>query len=581
MTDSRPQGSYYRKPSFVVGLILALISYSMVSAQDRDLPPSGPDRPGPMRMKPPALPDAQRPSPPSLVLPPVGPPPRDTLSSGVRVFVRRFEFTGNSVFSDKELAQVTRPYVNRIITSEELQELRYQLSLYYVNRGYINSGAVIPDQRVVDGVIHMQIIEGTLSKIAISGSGRLRKSYLRKRLSESPEEILNIETLQQRLQVLQQSDLIKRLNGELLPGVRPGEATLNMAVELENPWAFSIVAANNRSPSVGGERAELFGTYRNPSGWGDTLSVRYGFTSGADDGGVFYALPLNARDTTLRVGFDRSDSSVIEEPFKDLDIDSELESFAIGIIDPVYRTPIETFSLGLTFNRRRSKTFLLGRRFSFSPGVNNGKSDVSVLRFSQEWLKRSLDQVIAARSTISWGMGILGATENSSDPDGKYLAWLGQFQWLRRFGERDYQALFRADVQLAEDGLLPLEQCAVGGIDTVRGYRINQLVRDNCTIVSAELRIPVFRLAIPKLSRGPQDGVVQLAPFADFGAAWNKNQPTPDPEDISSVGIGIRWGPSPRFHAELYWGHAFRNIDTAENDLQDKGISFRIVAKLL
>lgn len=581
MLDARLQGSDYRKP-VVVGLLITIISYSTSTAfaQNLGLPPGGPDRPGPDRIQPPPLPDAQRPA-PSLVLPPVPPAPKDELSSGVRVQVREIKLSGNTVFSDEELAQVTRPYENRVVTSEELQELRYQLTLYYVERGYINSGAVIPDQRVQDGVIRLQIIEGELSEIDISGNGRLRSSYIRNRLSRKTDAALNIEALQQRLQLLQQSDLIERLNAELLPGLRPGEAKLNVAIERENPWLFSVVAANNRSPSVGAERVEAFIGHRNLTGWGDTLAVRYGLSDGADDVGVFYSIPLNAQDTILRLSYDRSDSSVVEEPFADLDIDSELETYSIGITHPVHRTPTQNFSLGLSFDRRRSETSLLGRPFSFSPGAEDGESTVSVLRISQDWLWRSLDQVLAARSTLSWGTGILGATENDFEPDGKFLAWLGQFQWVKRFGERGYQVLFRSDLQLAADALLSLEQCAVGGLDTVRGYRVNQLVRDNCGIVSAELRIPVFRLPIPRLSRGPEDGVVQLAPFADFGGGWNTDQPTPDPDTISSVGIGVRWGPNPNIYGELYWGYAFRDIDRPEDDdLQDDGISFRVVARL-
>lgn len=573
----RPKGVDYRQP-VVIALIVPLLIYCSPSfAQD---PVLGPIVPGPKRMETPSLPDSGSGPPPSpLVLPPVPLPQDDRLSSAVQVFVREFKLTGNTVFSDEELAEITRPYVNRIITSEELQKIRHELSLYYVNRGYINSGAVIPDQRVVNGVIHLRIIEGKLSQIDVSGNGRLRSGYIRKRLVGTPE-VLNTKALQQRLQLLQQSDLIRRLNAELSPGVRPGEAHLNVAIDPEQPWVFSIVGANNRSPSVGAERTEILGAYRNVSGWGDTLSVRYGFTSGADDVGVFYSLPVTARDTTLRLSFDRSDSSVVEAPFDALDIDSELRSYGIAITHPVHRTPLETLSLGLALDRRRSKTSLLGRAFSFSSGVREGKSDVSVLRFSQDWLKRSLDQVIAARSTISWGMDILGATNNASAPDGKFLAWLGQFQWVGRLGERGYQLIFRTDVQLAKDSLLPLEQCAVGGADTVRGYRVNQLVRDNCSIASAEFRVPVLRIPIPKLSRGPQDGVVQLAPFVDFGAAWNTDQPTPGPKTITSVGIGLRWDPSPRFHAQLYWGYPFRDFDTFEHDLQDDGISFRVYARL-
>ena len=45
----------------------------------------------------------------------------------VRVFVRNIEVIGNSVFSDAEIAEVTAPYRNREITTEDLEALRLKL----------------------------------------------------------------------------------------------------------------------------------------------------------------------------------------------------------------------------------------------------------------------------------------------------------------------------------------------------------------------------------------------------------------------------------------------------------------------
>jgi hemolysin activation/secretion protein len=84
----------------------------------------------------PPLPAYRSPTAPTLTAPAA--PSAEPLSAQARVFVRRFQLSGNTVFSDQALAQVTAPYENRTITSEELQEVRHKLTLYYVERGYIN-----------------------------------------------------------------------------------------------------------------------------------------------------------------------------------------------------------------------------------------------------------------------------------------------------------------------------------------------------------------------------------------------------------------------------------------------------------
>lgn len=106
-------------------------------------------------------PDYARPVPPSLPVSPAPPPSAEPpLSIRERVFVRRFDLVGHTVFTAEELATVTAPYTNRAITAEELQEARRQLTVYYFERGYLNSGAVIPDQQVEDGVVRSASLRG-------------------------------------------------------------------------------------------------------------------------------------------------------------------------------------------------------------------------------------------------------------------------------------------------------------------------------------------------------------------------------------------------------------------------------------
>ena len=81
-------------------------------------------------------------------------------------------------------------------------------------------------------------------------------------------------------------------------------------------------------------------------------------------------------------------------------------------------------------------------------------------------------------------------------PDGKYFAWLGQGQYVRRLRPASRQPAARLAAraprqrQISADPLLSIEQFAVGGIDTVRGYRENQIVRDTGFAASVELHIP-------------------------------------------------------------------------------------------
>ena len=78
---------------------------------------------------------------------------------------------------------------------------------------------------------------------------------------------------------------------------------------------------------------------------------------------------------------------------------------------PLYKTLSQEFALAFTGEYLTNKLFLLGEPTDlFTPGSRGGRSTVSALRFSQEWVKRSPVQVIAAFSRFSIGLDVLGAT---------------------------------------------------------------------------------------------------------------------------------------------------------------------------
>ncbi|MEZ5575874.1 MAG: ShlB/FhaC/HecB family hemolysin secretion/activation protein [Candidatus Competibacteraceae bacterium] len=219
-----------------------------------------------------------------------------------------------------------------------------------------------------------------------------------------------------------------------------------------------------------------------------------------------------------------------------------MQSYGVSLTPAFLSDATADFVLGRESGTSAQWSFLLGIPFSFAPGGESGQtSTLTVARFVQEWLDRRLNQVVAARSTFSIGLDAFGATIHGFEPDGRFVAWLGQFQWARRFGERDYQMIFKSNLQLANDPLLPMEKCALGGMDTVRGYPENTLVRDECFIASLEFRMPVYQLPLAGVSRASNEGRVQLAAFTDYGYARTRGQFNLEPNSIYSAGLGIRW----------------------------------------
>lgn len=517
-----------------------------------------------------------------FTLPPVDSPTPQTSfhgSSLSHLFVDHYQFSGNTVFTDSELREITISFSNRVVTQTELAELRRKLTLHYVENGYINSGAIIPTQKIDDGVVIFQIIEGRLIDIQISGLKHLANRYVQKRLQLGAGPPLNMHTLQVQVRRLHQDPLIRRIKAEIKPTAQRGEAILVVEAEEAVFWRAAIGADNDRSPSVGGNQLVLHAADLNVSGWGDAMGVDYSLAEGLHEIYAYYELPLTARDLKFNFGFKTNRTRVVEEPFDELDIKSESTDFSIGIHRPFWRESGHDLIIGLTAEKRHLETDLLGRGFSFSPGVQKGQADITVIRFYQEWMQPQSNHILALRSVFNIGVDALDATQNESGPDANFFAWLGQVQWAQRLNRLwNSHWVARADMQLAANPLMPMEKFAMGGMGagSVRGYRKNQLVKDNAFVGSTELRIPVLRLPLPRISKRGYDGTVSIAPFFDMGWGEDVNNPSSDPDLIYSLGFGLRWDISRKVHAYIYYGHGFEAIENISDDLQDQGVHFEV-----
>jgi hemolysin activation/secretion protein len=526
----------------------------------------------------PELPEPSgRPTPgePPLLLPELplpSPEAGERLSAGLELFVREFRVVGSTVFGQDELQAAVAPWTHRSLRSEDLAAVQRALTALYLERGYVNSGAVLPDQDAADGVVEVRIVEGRLTAIEIRGARRFRESRLRGRVALGAGIPLDVHALEEQLEMLQQDPRIESLRARLAPGERPGEARLLLEVEEASPWRALGEVSNHEPPSIGATGGRLEAGHANPVGLGDELRAEIALTEGLERYEGRYQIPLTARGTSLHLEAHYSDAGVVEEPFDLARFESRFQSYGIGLRHPVYQSPETTLALGAGGEWRRSRSLEGGTPFSFD--CERGRCTAAVLRFVAEGLRRGRTQALAARSTLSVGVDALGATRaGGGRPDGTFVAWLAQLQWARRFEPWNLEAIARADLQLADDPLLTLEQLALGGHESVRGYRENQLVRDQGVVASLELRIPIW-------SEPRWGSSASLAPFFDLGHGFSPARRSfaagaDLSETLLSTGIALRLSLTPFLDAELTWGRQLEPSDTS-GDLQDRGIQFAL-----
>lgn len=478
------------------------------------------------------------------------------------VTVQRVRFEGATAIATAELEALAAPFLNRPLRALDLEDLRQTISRAYVDRGHVNSGAVLGDDALQGGTLTLRIVEGRVTRIRQSGLQRLTDAYLASRLVHG-DEVLDVNRLQERFQLQLADPLFSRLNARLLPDDGPGRAVLDVEVTRARPWQVSLFAHNHLAPAVGSVLAGIDGSVRNLLGWGDALTATLGRGEGSTSYDAGWQLPLGGSRTLASLRLARGASSLVEEPVAVLDIGSAVTTREATLAHPLLDQPRRRWLLGVTHALRRNRTTLAGEPFSFVPGESTGVTRIESWRLFQELTLRLDRHVIALRASVVDGRNnLVGETPLPQALPRRYRLWQLQGQAALALGDAGRQIVLRGLLQRSPDRLLPLEQLAVGGRHTVRGYRENQLVRDNGWAVGAEWHWPLWRDEARRAS-------LTLLPFIDAGAGWNAGE---DETRLAAAGLGFNWTLAD-LEGELHVARRLerRHPDT-HGDLQDRGI---------
>lgn len=464
------------------------------------------------------------------------------------------------------------------ITLTELCAWAKAITLKYVQDGYLTSQAIVPSSSPTE----LQVYEGLLANedIEIEGLNRLREGYVRDRLLLGIDTPLRIQDLEAQLQILRRDPLFDKVSASIGPktGASISESQLRVKIT-ESDLLDGTLSYDNDSPeSLGTNRFETELVFRNMSGIGDTLTTSWRQTGelGSRLHLFSYEAPFNAEGGTIRLETNVGRSRIVNEPFNQFDIEDRSGQYQISLRQPVWRTAQDEFALSIGYGYRQSQTTVLNQGTQLGAGPEeDGHTRLSVIRFSQDYIRRDPQGAWVMQSQFNWGNDWFGATSQEDGiPDSQFLSWLGKgarYQYLD--DSRQHLLIGRLDLQLTTDALLSPEQFVVGGGQSVRGYRQNARSGDNGLRISLEDRITLRRSTTGSPS-------VQLIPFWDLGYVWshpsNPNV-TPTQRLLSSVGIGGWWQPLPDFTVQVDYGLPLTPIaDNGSDLLQGHGLHFNL-----
>lgn len=495
-----------------------------------------------------------------------------------RFFLRKIVLEGNTQIPSLELEPLVRPFENREQSMAELRNLTKAINWEYRRQGFITSLAVIPPQKIDEGRLIVQIIEGKVGKIRVEGNRYFRTKRVLSYARINKGEILRYEKLRGTLYRLNQNP-DRAVRSILKSGEEPRTTDIVLKVEDRFPVHLGGFYDNQGSESSGQQRFGFNLRDSNLVGLDDILST--GTVFGRHFGVFFsrYTLPFPSTDTTWSAGFSHAQVS----PKRDL------EEFSVNGTTETYFTRIQQVllqgsagsmayvigcQLGMEFKEERTKVLASTFRRERFRVIRFGPT----LRLEDPWGVTDLGQ------EFSFGVKGLGAAVHADlsssrqgvEPD--FFLMSGNLFRNQKL-PFDTRATLRIDCQFPKEKLSSSEALYMGGAGTIRGYPEGDYLADAGYTLSLEYLAPSFffpadwRLPYSKV---PLRRQVELVVFLDsgYGRLRGPSEREVRSRHLAGVGGGLRV----KLYRELYgraeWAHAFGDHPLTESNRHE--FHFRI-----
>ncbi len=445
---------------------------------------------------------------------------------------------GNSQFLTEELKLITAQFLKQPANLSNLHQIAQAVSQFYWDKGFLTSDAYpLPEQDISQGVVIIKIIEGELETIEITNSSGeiIENSLIKDFLSERAGFPLNVNNLLEGLKLLKTQHNVTKIESELTDGTLPQFSNFKLNIEQGNQFQFQVQGDNYGAFNSGQEQGNLQFIAQDLSGKGDKLAVNGILSEGSEQALIDYEIPLCLIDClSLQFHYEIGNSEVIRQPLETFDIKGEYQKAFLKIRQPIIKSSQTDLEVDLEMGWQRSETFVLGRRFSFSPQTTDGIYDIYTMRIGTIWGKRWTTGALINRGELTVGADSLSET---SDP---FILFRLQSNWIEKLNDNLLFSLF-GSLQLSPSslgqnfGVLPSEQFPIGGFSTVPGYDLNLRRGDNGVNIKADFR--------QKVLSSSSWGSITLNPYVAFGYVWNKRNEAIllEPTTLGSAGLNIQW----------------------------------------
>ena len=460
------------------------------------------------------------------------PPPPPLREGGLNTFIlTAVEITGASVFAPEIFAPLYDDLLARSISLSDITVLVDKITAMYREEGYFLSRAFAPAQNATGGVLKIDISEGYISEVAITGDA---SPVIMRRLEKlTREQPIRLAALDRTLALIGDLRGVTVVSSKIEPDPDAKEKH-KLVVEVEIDHLSASLYTDNR----GTEAAGPVQTYARIAGnsllkTGDQLSVGVFFTPSDFNELIFgelsYHFPLTSAGTYASISgmishFDAGASLIA------IDTESDTKRITFSLSHPIIRRSKMSLWGNVGFEGRDIEEMQLG--------VPQYDDKLRVVYASANFQKDHLNGITSVFGKISKGVNMLGASNAGAplsrpDADGEFTKFNTQISRYQNIGDA-FGIYASLSGQASLDPLLASEEFSLGGARYGRAYDYGELTGDDGIATLVELRY----------GRNPNLDFLdfyQFYGFYDYGVVWNDNA-TPGFESLSlsSAGGGLR-----------------------------------------
>ena len=483
------------------------------------------------------------------------PPVVDTATANGKVKFKLMEVTfDNSAFlKNYELMNLANPYIGTTVSMADIAKLTDAINDLYQQKGLVTDRAVVPPQKIKDGVLHIQLVEGKVGDYHVTGNDITDSQFFTDRLTQKPGDTVDPTTLQTDLAKFNRTYDIQA-RAALQPGNNFGLTDIQLSILEPKADVADLFADNEGFRSTGTYEGGFYYRHTGFAAVDDHLTAYFTGADGTLDGTLNYDIPFN--DTGGRVGatFSRSETRVVSGAFSSIDSTGQATNGSLNLVQPIWVTGSQILSL------------------SGSVGVSEIDNDIGNTTLDNtRTLKGSggLSYAYTGSSTaVSAALNALGVHASFSGglSPRNYNIFDASAQVVQNLNDDGLSASFNGQAQISPQRGLPSDTLfQIGGVTTVRGFTQGFLAGDDGYYVQLQLN-----QALPAIADG-----LTVFTFADHGLAVTSSA---EHLDIFGAGGGVSYNWTDNLSAEISAAIPLNDIESDQPGFQIYG---RVVLHVL